>query len=546
MSRTVSFLDSLGARTAALMLALLATSALVIVGGMFILSAVRGDAVWTDVLVEGGGHDYRILALTSELVEAPGGGRPDTRARLKEALDALDRRFQVLLQGDPTRGVPATDEPAVLASIRDRDEVWRSRYRPLVERILADPRSDLAREDLAHLRDGMDRFAQSLSASVDNAERLTGEKVAWFEKLQYAFAAVLVLVLALVLWAVRSTLGRVRSLATVANRIAGGELTLRASEEGNDELAALGTAFNEMTDHLRSALERAESGRQKLEKLLDAIRGTTQQLASSASEILAITVQQAAGAQEQSAAVAETVGAVNDVSRRFGGAAEGAKGVALSARKGDETARAGRRSVEDALGVLGVAKERADSVATSILSLAERTQAAGEVVALVNDLADQTHVLALNAAIESARAGEQGKGFAVVAAEVKALADESKQATARVQRLLGEIQDTANTAVLSTEEGTRSMNAAVRAAEQAGETISSLAEVIAGVSKAIGDVAQTAEEQAVNLARVHHTMREISGVTDQNLAATRQTEQAAKDLHDLGARLRELTASGGA
>ena len=96
-----------------------------------------------------------------------------------------------------------------------------------------------------------------------------------------------------------------------------------------------------------------------------------------------------------------------------------------------------------------------EATAENILALAEQAQAIGEIIATVNDIAEQTNLLALNAAIEASRAGEQGKGFAVVAGEVKALADQSKKATAQVRQILGEIQKATNTAVLSTEEGKR-------------------------------------------------------------------------------------------
>src|SRR5207253_5050536 len=113
--------------------------------------------------------------------------------------------------------------------------------------------------------------------------------------------------------------------------------------------------------------------------------------------------------------------------------------------------------------------------AENILTLAEQAQAIGEIIAAINDIAEQTNLLALNAAIEASRAGEQGKGFAVVASEVRALADQSKKATAQVRQILGEIQKATNTAVLSTEEVTRGVASAIKVGGQAGQTINSLA-----------------------------------------------------------------------
>src|SRR4030067_173625 len=100
-------------------------------------------------------------------------------------------------------------------------------------------------------------------------------------------------------------------------------------------------------------------------------------------------------------------------------------------------------------------QEQMESIAQSIVRLSEQGQAIGEIIATVNDLAEQSNMLAVNAAIEAAKAGEQGKGFAVVAQEVKSLAEQSKQATAQVRTILGDIQKATSGAVMATEQGSK-------------------------------------------------------------------------------------------
>ena len=117
---------------------------------------------------------------------------------------------------------------------------------------------------------------------------------------------------------------------------------------------------------------------------------------------------------------------------------------------------------------MGTVQEQVETTAENILALAEQAQAIGEIIATVNDIAEQTNLLALNAAIEASRAGEHGKGFAVVAGEVKALADQSKKATAQVRQILGEIQKATNKAVLSTEEVTKGVAAAIQVGRPGG------------------------------------------------------------------------------
>ena len=117
----------------------------------------------------------------------------------------------------------------------------------------------------------------------------------------------------------------------------------------------------------------------------------------------------------------------------------------------------------------------------------------------MNDIAEQTNLLALNAAIEASRAGEHGQGFAVVAGEVKALADQSKKATAQVRQILGEIQKATNAAVLSTEQGTRDALNATKVVSQAGETIHALADTLSQTAQAATQIVASAGQQATGM-----------------------------------------------
>jgi methyl-accepting chemotaxis protein len=267
------------------------------------------------------------------------------------------------------------------------------------------------------------------------------------------------------------------------------------------------------------------------------LREATAQLASAGAEILAGTTQQAAGAQEQAAAVSQTAATVDEVTQTAEQGAKRARGVGETVQRTLEIGKAGRQAVEGSIAAKHRVREQVEATAGNILALAERAQAIGEIIATVNDIAEQTNLLALNAAIEASRAGEHGRGFAVVAGEVKALADQSKKATAQVRQILGEIQRATNTAVLSTEEVTKGVAGAIKLGTQAQETIQALAEALADAAQAAGQIVASAGQQATGMAQIHQAMRNIDQVARQNLAAMRQAEQAARNLNDLGTRL---------
>lgn len=332
-------------------------------------------------------------------------------------------------------------------------------------------------------------------------------------------------------------------LGDSVQRIGRGELDHPIVVRSPDEIGTLADAIRKMVDDLRKSMVRADvekASRERVEDLLGNIREAIARLTSSTTEILASTAEQAAGAQEQAAAITQTVSTVDEVTQTASQAADRARGMGDSVQRSLETGLAGRGTVEASIAAMNQLKEQVESTAENILALAEQAQAIGEIIATVNDIADQTNILALNAAIEASRAGEHGKGFAVVAAEVKALADQSKRATQQVRQILGEIQKATNTSVLSTEEVTKGVAAAIRAGGKSSQTINALADTLADVSQAASQIVASSGQQATGMAQISQAMKNLETVARQYLVATRQVEQAAHNLNVLGTELAGL------
>ena len=267
------------------------------------------------------------------------------------------------------------------------------------------------------------------------------------------------------------------------------------------------------------------------------LRESIAQLSSSSSEILATTTQVAASAVETASAVSETTATVEEVKQTALMASQKAKQVSESAQRVSQVSQAGRHSVEGAIVGMQRIQEQMESIAESIVRLSEQSQAIGEIIVTVNDLAEQSNLLAVNAAIEAARAGEQGKGFAVVAQEVKSLAEQSKQATAQVRTILGDIQKATTTAAMATEQGNKAVEAGMKQSSEAGDSIRQLAESVSEAAQAATQIAASSQQQMVGMDQVALAMENIKQASMQNVSGTQQAETAAHSLHELGLKL---------
>jgi methyl-accepting chemotaxis protein len=530
------FHRSLSFRLSVLGAALFLLAALALAGSVRGVRRIAADAATAQRIADGAAHYAHLLALAHLRAAAEGDAAATLRARIEERVAAQDRRFEQLRAGDPRDGVEPVAGAALAAPLERREREWRDGVRPLALRIAAAP----TEPDLAALDARTLDAVTELEAWSQLARAQLRSQVASGERWAFALSALLVAAVAATFAIARSLAGRVGTVASAAERIANGEENVSASVRGSDEVARLGRAFDEMTAKLRRNYALEREGRGKLEEMFRAVGETAARLATAGNEILAQTAQQTQGAQQQLAAVSETMTSLDEVARTSERAADRARDAAETARRSDELSRTGHGAVDEAVDVIGRAKEQADGVARSILELAEQANAIGDITALIDDLAEQTNVLALNAAIEATRAGEHGKGFSVVAAEVKSLAEQSRRATAEARQVLGDVQKRANRSVLSTEESTRSLEAAVRAAQHAGEVIRELADLGARLSGAVAEIAQSASQQATGLGQITQAVRDISNVASQYVSSTKQAELAVRDLTALGDRLRQL------
>jgi len=315
-----------------------------------------------------------------------------------------------------------------------------------------------------------------------------------------------------------------REMAGMAGKIAAGDLHVQVNPQSSQDL--LGNAFASMVTNLRS--------------LTSEISEAVNVLGSASSEIVASTSQLAASATETATAVTETTTTVEEVKQTAQVSSQKAKSVSESAQKSAQISQAGRKSTDETVESMKRIHQQMNSIADSMVRLSEQTQAIGQIIAAVDDLAAQSNLLAVNAAIEAAKAGEQGKGFTVVAQEVKSLAEQSKQATAQVRTILNDIQKATSAAVMATEQGTKAVETGVKQSAQAGESILALTGSVAESAQAATQIAASSQQQLIGVDQVASAMESIKQATAQNVASAKQMETSARNLNDVGRKLKQL------
>ena len=460
---------------------------------------------------------------------------------IRELDDSLRTLHEAVGNDSEQRARIARVEPLIRDKLAELSESIRVRQQKGLEASLEGVRTDRGKQVMDQLRQ---EFAEMLE--LEDQRWIRFEEQARENSQRSIFvlgAGTLLGVFIVVLGSLaitRSITGPLDRLVAGAEQIGRGNFEHRIEVNNQDETGELARSFNSMAERRQKAEALLARQSEEREHTLRTVAEFVNRLAGTTAEILASTTEQVAGAQEQGSAVAETVSTVEELAQMSDEAAGRARAVSESARHSEEVGRNGQRSVGEAISAMSTVREQVESIASRILALAEQAQAIGDIITTVNDISEQTHMLALNASIEASRAGEHGRGFAVVAAEVKALADQSKKATAQVRQILGQIQKATQGAVMTTEDGTKSVATATRVVTQAGATIQALGDQLAQASLTAAQIAASSSQQATGISQIRQAMRDVSQATQQSLTSTRQTERAVQELNAMGQKLKAL------
>lgn len=312
----------------------------------------------------------------------------------------------------------------------------------------------------------------------------------------------------------------------VLRKISGGDLTVRIHGDYKGDLRLVKSSINQVAESLTTAIT----------NLRDSVEAT----ASAANQILSSAAEMAAGAKEQSQQATEVANAVEEMTKTILETARNTIIAAEASRSAGEVGQEGGIVVLETIEGMNKLSEVVRNSAEKVKELGKNSDQIGEIVQVIDDIADQTNLLALNAAIEAARAGEHGRGFAVVADEVKKLAERTTKATKEIAVMIKQIQKDLEISVVSMNEGKEEVTKGLEKAQKAGRSLERIIIQSEKVVDIVSQVATASEEQTSVSENISKSIETISNVTHQNATGVQEIARAADNLNSLTVNLQTL------
>lgn len=306
-------------------------------------------------------------------------------------------------------------------------------------------------------------------------------------------------------------------------KVAAGDLTTRTPYEANNELGHIVQSFNSMLDNLQQLIANVKMTTQEVISTTEGVLQDTNRASSISNEVVQTVLEVKTKIEGQVTSIQESSSSMEEITTGVQTVAESSAVVAEVAVTTTERINIGSEVINHSILQMNSVHDVVEETSKVINKLVTRTQQIDTALAAITNIAEQTNLLALNAAIEAARAGENGKGFAVVAAEVRDLAEQSKESAKEVNHLIKSIQQDTQDTVNVMRKGQQKAVEGKEAAHKANQTFLSIMRDIDKITSQIQEVSAATEEMSAGTEEVNASLSLVSETATDVKKETLQT-----------------------
>jgi len=471
-----------------------------------------------------------------------GGAR--TAAAIDQFSQDADRFGRVLtgmLTGDNELSIARISNPDAETKLAEAAQLFRSINDHVAEIIETAPAVLPALEatgEVTPASDVLDNATRDLVAAYNN-HRSTGAIGPTLITVLGLLAIALLLLLGLALLRDARSRAQEADQQNLRNQAAIRRLLDEMVDLSDGDLTIEATVTEDITGAIADSVNQAV---EEMRTLVTTINETSVRVSASAQETRATALRLEEASDHQRNQIERASGTVQSMSQAMSDMASEANRSAETAQQSVDIAAAGGSTVRRTIAGMDNIREQIQETSKRIKRLGESSQEIGNIVELIEDIADQTNILALNAAMQAAMAGEAGRGFAVVADEVQRLAERSANATKQIDALVKTIQADTNEAVSSMESSTSEVVSGAKLAEDAGAALQRVEQVSQDIAQATQAMASRLHQHSQEVGSINETMNVIQEITSQTSEGTEQTTQSIETLAQMAEQLRQTVA----
>ncbi|OOE90251.1 methyl-accepting chemotaxis protein [Salinivibrio sharmensis] len=363
-----------------------------------------------------------------------------------------------------------------------------------------------------------DALSQEYKQAIDQALRQT-----------VTFTGSVVVILALVmtavsLWMNRGIQQRIyrfsQQMAAITQQR---DLTLRADENGRDEISLMAKDVNQMLASVQQMVVDVSRAVQALNQSAEQVESRTEETGAAMATQLDETTHAATAMNEMESTIRDIAGNTDQ--------------AADNARTSLSRAENGQKVVDDTKAMIMTLAETLSNTSNEVLELSKLSETIGSVLDVIKDISEQTNLLALNAAIEAARAGEQGRGFAVVADEVRQLATRTRESTDEISGIITSLQEQTQSVSERMEQSREDGETSVGKVEAASQELSQIMEDMQNIMDMSTHIATAIEQQSSVAKEVNQNVHNIQDIAQNSTERANQNREAAHKVAEEAAHL---------